>query len=154
MTMTIKIGQLRHPDVIALLAEHHADMLKHSPQESVHALDLSKLEADDISFWTLWMNNELAGCCALKALSHEHGEIKSMRTSAKFLRQGVAKQLLIHLIEQAKQRAYKHLSLETGTADAFKPAHHLYQQFGFQPCQPFAHYQADPYSMFMTKNLC
>lgn len=151
--MKITLGQLRTPAVMALLAEHHADMLKHSPQESVHALDVSALEAENISFWTLWINNELAGCAALKELSKSHGEIKSMRTSAKYLRMGVAKQLLMHIIAQANHRSYKTLSLETGTAEAFLAAHKLYQQFGFTPCGPFAHYQADPYSLFMTKKL-
>jgi putative acetyltransferase len=147
----IRIGSLTHPAVIALLGEHHQDMLIHSPPESVHALDLSALAQPGITFWSVWQNNKLAGCGALKELDGTHGEIKSMRTSHNFLRQGVAKLLLEHMIAQADARGYQKLSLETGTMDAFLPAQKLYQQLGFKHCLPFADYQEDPYSTFMSK---
>jgi len=149
--MEIRIGFLTHPAVIALLEEHHQDMLIHSPPESVHALDLSSLAQENITFWSVWNNNELAGCGALKALDNHHGEIKSMRTSGNFLRQGVAKLLLEHMLVEANVRGYQKLSLETGTMAAFLPAQKLYQQLGFEHCQPFADYQEDPYSTFMSK---
>lgn len=149
--MEIRIGSLTHPAVIALLEEHHQDMLVHSPPESVHALDLSSLGQDNVTFWSVWKNNELAGCGALKALDNNHGEIKSMRTSHNFLRQGVAKLLLEHMLVEANVRDYKKLSLETGTMDAFLPAQKLYQKLGFKHCQPFSDYQEDPYSTFMSK---
>ena len=76
-----------------------------------------------------------------------------MRTSKQFLRQGVAASLLNHIIDYAQNGGFQQLSLETGTMDVFKPAHKLYHQFGFSICQPFADYQKDPYSTFMTKNL-
>lgn len=151
--MDIRIGALTHPAVIALLEEHHQDMLHHSPPESVHALDLSALSHADITFWAVWKNNELAGCGALKELDNSQGEIKSMRTTKKFLRQGVAKLLLEHMIDQASTRGYQTLNLETGTMDAFLPAQKLYRQLGFEICPPFADYQEDPYSTFMTKNI-
>ena len=151
--MDIRVGELRTTQVIALLQAHHEDMLKHSPVESVHALDLTGLESSDITFFSLWINEDLAGVGALKELDSEHGEIKSMRTSANYLRQGIALKVLEHIINQAKSRSYKQLSLETGTANAFLPAQTLYRQFGFLECKPFAHYSLDPYSMFMTKTL-
>ena len=151
--MDIRTGGLHTSEVISLLKEHHHDMLMHSPPESVHALDLSKLEQADITFFSVWQNQALAGCGALKALDKSHAEIKSMRTSKDFLRQGVAKLLLEHMLIQASARGYKKLSLETGTADAFKPAQKLYQQQGFTECLPFADYQEDPYSTFMSKDL-
>ncbi|HBY87484.1 MAG TPA: GNAT family N-acetyltransferase [Colwellia sp.] len=152
--MKISIGSLTHPAVIALLEEHHQDMLLHSPPESVHALDLSALAQNDVTFWCVWKNDELAGCGALKEIDDTHGEIKSMRTSSHFLRQGVAKLLLQYIFDQAITRGYQKLSLETGTKTAFLPAQKLYQQLGFEVCQPFAGYQEDPYSTFMSKNIC
>lgn len=151
--MDIRIGELRNEDVIILLNEHHEDMLSHAPPESSHALDLSALESPDVTFWSLWVNQELAGIGALKELDKEHGEIKSMRTSAKQLRKGIARKLLEHIINQANIRSYKKLSLETGTMDDFLPAQKLYQKFGFHECEPFGSYKEDPYSMFMTKNI-
>ncbi|UUZ87175.1 GNAT family N-acetyltransferase [Paenibacillus sp. P26] len=82
-----------------------------------------------------------------------HGEIKSMRTVAAHLRKGVARQVLAHIIEEAKRRGYRRLSLETGSMEAFEPARRLYAAFGFEYCGPFADYTEDPYSVFMTKAL-
>lgn len=151
--MDIRIGELRNEQVISLLEAHHQDMLSHSPPESVHALDLSALEKADVTFWSLWFNQELAGIGALKELDKHHGELKSMRTAKSHLRKGVAGILMEHIIKQANVRSYIKLSLETGTMDAFLPAQKLYQQFGFQECGPFSHYQEDPNSMFMSKNI-
>jgi len=151
--MDIQVGKLRSKEVVFLLQEHHEDMLQHSPVESVHALDLSALEEPSITFWSLWINQELAGIGALKELDKDHGEIKSMRTSSKHLRKGVADKLLAHIIQQSKIRSYKTLSLETGTANAFLPAQKLYNKFGFQECKPFSNYIEDPFSLFMNKSI-
>jgi len=151
--MNIKLGDLRNTQIIKLLTLHHEDMLTHSPVKSVHALDLSALQKSNITFWACWIDDNLAGCAAVKELNASHGEIKSMRTSNQYLRKGVAAKLLAHIINQARERGYKHLSLETGAMAVFKPAHKLYQQFGFRECPPFADYQLDPYSIFMTKDI-
>jgi putative acetyltransferase len=153
VSMQIKKGYLEHPSVQSLLEQHHTDMNRHSPPKSVHALDLSDLAEPDISFWTVWMNEQLAGCGAVKQLSTTHAEIKSMRTSNLHRRKGVASILLKHLILQADKGGATRISLETGTMDAFIPAQELYKAFGFQPCGPFADYIEDPYSMFMTKTI-
>ncbi len=149
--MIIKIDNLESAEVKQLLQEHHNDMLKHSPPESVHALDLSSLKAPDVTFWTVWINDELAGCGALKKLTEKHAELKSMRTSQHFLRKGVAAKLLTHMLAVAEDQAIKRVSLETGTMKAFLPAQQLYKSFGFQECKPFSNYQEDPYSTFLTK---
>lgn len=151
--MKIKTGGLDNPQVIELLQTHHDDMLKHSPVESVHALDLSGLKLPSITFWSAWIEDKIAGCGAIKELDFTHGEIKSMRTSSDFTRQGVAAALLKHMVAEAKSRNYHKLSLETGTSPAFLPAQNLYQHFDFKPCAPFADYQLDPYSMFMSRSL-
>jgi len=151
--MDIHVGNLRNREVVSLLQEHHEDMLNHSPVESVHALDLSALEDPSITFLSLWINQELAGIGALKELDKEHGEIKSMRTSSRHFRKGVADKLLAHIINQSKIRSYKTLSLETGTADAFIPAQKLYKKFGFKECKPFSNYIEDPFSLFMDKTI-
>ena len=151
--MKIQIDNLESVEVKKLLQAHHNDMLKHSPPESVHALDLSSLKAPDVIFWTAWINGELAGCGALKKLNNKHAELKSMRTSQNFLRKGVAAKLLTHMLEVAKTQSFEKISLETGTMKAFLPAQQFYKSFGFQECKPFSNYQEDPYSMFLTKSI-
>jgi len=149
----IKQDNPTNPAIIELLQQHHQQMLQHSPKDSVHALDVDSMDKPNITFYSAWFGDKLAGCIALKQLDKHHGELKSMRTATTFVRQGVAKQLLSHLMGQAKQLGLTKLSLETGTAMAFQPAIALYQDAGFIPCQPFADYRYDPYSCFMSISL-
>jgi putative acetyltransferase len=86
-------------------------------------------------------------------LTDDHGEIKSMRTAPTHLRQGVAAKVLTHIVNEAKQRGLKQVSLETGSMEYFAAARSLYERFGFIPCEPFGDYQFDPNSVFMTKFL-
>jgi putative acetyltransferase len=151
--MHIKVDDLSGAEIHELLREHLRNMALHSPPESVHALDLESLRKPEITFWTVWEDGQLLGCGALKELDPRHGEIKSMRTSSSHLRKGVAKRLLGHILEEAKRRSYRRLSLETGSGEAFAPARTLYAGFGFTDCGPFADYVEDPYSVFMTREL-
>lgn len=151
--MHIQIDDLTHPQVLALLNEHLANMYELSPPESVHALDVSKLRAPGITFWTAWDEGVLLGCGALKELSSQHAEVKSMRTPAALRRKGAARAVLAHIIDVARERRYERLSLETGSVTAFVPAQKLYESFGFTYCGPFEGYTADPHSVFMTLTL-
>ena len=151
--MRIEVDDLTGPQIHALLEEHLRSMHALSPPESVHALDLSGLRSPDITFWSVWEGDTLLGCGALKELDAVHGEVKSMRTPAALRRRGAGRAVLTHIIEEAYRRGYKRLSLETGAFDAFKPAHRLYESFGFTFCGPFGDYTDDPNSVFMTKVL-
>jgi putative acetyltransferase len=151
--MKIEIDDLSCPEIHALLNEHLRSMHAMSPPESVHALDIEKLSAPEITFWSAWDGSLLIGCGALKELNRKHGEIKSMRTPDGLRRRGAGRALLAHIIEVARARAYERLSLETGSMAAFKPAQRLYESFGFAVCGPFGAYAEDPNSVFMSLRL-
>lgn len=148
--MQIKEDDLTGPEIRALLETHFAGMLANSPEGSCHFLDFDGLNAPDVTFWSIWDGGALAGCGALKELDAEHGEIKSMRTHADHLRKGVGAKMLTHIISEARERGYRRLSLETGSAEAFIPALAMYEAHGFQYCPPFGDYVEDPFSRFMT----
>lgn len=95
----------------------------------------------------------MLGCAALKELTADTGEIKSMRTSRAARRRGVATHLLGHLLAEAADRGYRSLFLETGSQEFFTPVHRLYVRHGFGPCGPFADYRPDPFSKFFTRAL-
>ncbi|WP_031570780.1 GNAT family N-acetyltransferase [Rheinheimera texasensis] len=152
----IRRDDLQGPEIAALLTAHMADMQATSPPESVHALDLAALRRKDIQFWTLWHQPDittpalLAGCIALKLLDDQHGEIKSTRVADAFRGRGCGRRLVEHLLAEARQHGLLRVSLETGSMAFFQPARSLYQKFGFIECPPFADYQQDPNSVFMT----
>ncbi|EAR09994.1 GNAT family N-acetyltransferase [Reinekea blandensis] len=151
--LQLQMDALTDGAVIALLNEHRQQMQRYSPAESIHALDEAAIRQPEVTFWSVRDGDTIAGCGALKALNDKHGEIKSMKTSEHFLRQGVAAQILDAIIAEARQRGYQRLSLETGTHEAFLPAIRLYQRAGFIDCEPFADYQPDPHSRFLSLTL-
>lgn len=151
--MQIRLDDLSGLEIKLLLEDHLADMYAASPPESVHALDLTELQQPSISFWTVWDNQQLAGCAAIKELDTTHAEIKSMRTAKDYRGKGVAVLLMQHILQIAKDRGYTRLYLETGPQDFFLPARKLYEKFGFEYCEPFADYELDPYSVFMTRKI-
>lgn len=151
--MEIRIDNLESVEVIGLLEEHLADMYATSPPESVHALDVEKLKKPEITFYSCWQDGQLLGCAAIKHLDSGHAELKSMRTASIARKKGVGSLILQHILEVAEGRGYKKLSLETGVEEYFRPARNLYEKFGFQYCEPFNGYWADPNSRFMTRDL-
>lgn len=117
--------------VIALLHTHLTRARAETATGSAHALDLSGLRAPAVTFYSAWDGEgtaaTLVGVGALKALTPEHGEVKSM-----------------HTVEAQR------LSLETGAWPFFAPARELYARNGFVECPPFGDYRPDPHSVFMT----
>lgn len=151
--MELKVDDLTDPRMHALLAEHLREMHANSPACSVHALDLSGLRQPGITVWSAWEGGELLGCGALRELDPLHGELKSMRISPAHRGRGLGRQLLGHLMAEARRRGYTRLSLETGASAAFGPAQALYAAAGFQRCGPFGSYADGPHSVFMTRTL-
>jgi len=137
----------------ALLALHLADMHANSPAGSVFALDLSGLQAPGVSLWTLWDGAAIAGVGALRAITPQHGEIKSMRTHPDHLRRGVAAALLRHIIAQARAQGMTRLSLETGSGAAFEPALTLYRAHGFVDGPAFGDYRKSAFNQFLHLDL-
>jgi len=151
--MRIVPGDFSDPRVIALLETHLSSAQAETAPGSAHALDLCGLQSPDISFWTIWEDDALVGIGALKRLSADHGEVKSMHT-AQFARgKGVGSALLRHIIATARARGMSRLSLETGSWEYFRPARALYARHGFVECPPFADYVPDRNSIFLSLDL-
>ena len=143
-------GNFDNPEVNELLKKHFIELRAASPEESTHVLDIHGLKAPSIKFWSLWDDNKLLGCGALKFLDKEHGEFKSIRIHDNFRKQGKGIDVINHLINEAKKLNIKRLSIETGAGDFFIPARKLFKKTGFTLCEPFAHYKEDINSVYLT----
>jgi putative acetyltransferase len=152
-TIEIRNDDLSGDATRRLVALHLAGMHGTSPPESVHALDVDGLRHPSLSVWSAWIDGELAGVGALKALDADRGEIKSMRVDDRFLGFGVGRALLRHIVDDARRRGMSSLWLETGSTEEFTPAQRLYESEGFVRCGPFEGYVLDPFSVFMTRAL-
>ena len=147
--LTLRIDDLSGEPIRRLLALHLAEMHVHSPPEAVHALDLSGLQTPEITVWSAWRGDAIAGVGALKELGGGHAELKSFRTHPDHLRQGVAAAILDHVIAEARTRGLSRLSLETGRGAAFEPALALYRSRGFVGGELFADYPPSDFSQFL-----
>jgi|TARA_B100001758_G_C18132344_1_gene464517 putative acetyltransferase len=143
-------GNFDNPDVNALLKKHFVELRSVSPAGSTHVLDIAGLKDNTIKFWSLWENNEIIGCGALKFLEKGHGEFKSIRVADNFRKKGIGEKIINHLILEAKKLNIDKLSVETGAGNFFQPARKLFNKFGFKECPPFAHYKEDPNSCYYT----
>ena len=112
-------GNFDNPDVNALLKKHFVELRSVSPAGSTHVLDISGLKDNTIKFWSLWENNEIIGCGALKFLEKGHGEFKSIRVADNFRKKGIGEKIINHLILEAKKLNIVKLSVETGAGNFF-----------------------------------
>jgi putative acetyltransferase len=149
--------------LVELLHAHRQDMLKYSPPESVHALDVGAIKSSRLTFWSvsvgmpdqlgLSTRRVMIACAALNILSDLHVELKSMKVDDAYLGQGIGRVLLNHVLAYAKRTGYQRVSLETGTMPVFVPARSLYKSVGFEQCPPFSNYVYDQNRVCMSLDL-
>ena len=144
-------GNFDHPEVHQLLKKHFVELKAASPEGSAHVLDIAGLKVSSIKFWSLWKNERIFGCGALKFLDKSHGEFKSIRIHDDFRNKGNGVKVIEHLIGEAKKLDIKRISIETGAGKFFDPARKLFKKCNFKPCEPFAHYKVDKNSIYLTK---
>ena len=97
-------GNFDNPEVNELLTKHFVELRAASPEGSAHVLDIPGLKVSSIKFWSLWDDEKLIGCGALKFLDKEHGEFKSIRIHDNFRKQGQGINVINHLINEAKKQ--------------------------------------------------
>jgi len=149
----IRKGDLQDARILALLRYHFDTCHEVSPPGSAHVLDVSRLADPSIDFFAAWDGGTLLGVGAVKYSDDAFGEVKSMHTSEAARRRGVGGAILRHIIETARSRGIKRLSLETGSFGYFEPAVALYKAHGFVECPPFGDYKLDPNSLFLTREI-
>ena len=149
----IETDDPRADDVRELLGRHLAHARATTLPQEVYALDVDSLADPSVTFFSFRAGGELLGVAALKRLSADHAEIKSMHTAEVARGQGIGRRLVEHLLAVARRRGFERVSLETGAGPAFAPARELYARAGFAPCPPFGDYLPSPNSTCMTLTL-
>ena len=144
-------GNFDNPEVNDLLTKHFIELRAASPEGSAHVLDIPGLKTPSIKFWSLWLDDKLLGCGALKFLDKNHGEFKSIRIHENYRKKGNGSKVIEHLIYQAKKLGIERISIETGAGKFFEPARKLFKKCNFELCEPFAHYKKDINSIYFTK---
>jgi putative acetyltransferase len=152
-SLELHAGDPGAPDVRAVVARHLAFARSHTPRAYSYAVEPDDLSDPAVSVFCARADGRLVGIGALREVDPSHGELKSMHTVEDARGRGVGRAMVAHLLNQARQRGYRRVSLETGTGDEFAPARALYEAAGFEPCGPFGDYNAGPFNVFMSVEL-
>ena len=112
-------GNFDNPEVNQLLKKHFIELKSVSPEGSTHVLDIEGLQDKSIKFWSIYENDELIGCGALKFLDPNHGELKSIRVADPFRNKGNGKKIIKVLIDNSRKLNIQKISVETGSGEFF-----------------------------------
>lgn len=151
--MQVRRDTPTNPVVAPLLAAHVAEQRAGTPAGFSFALDGAALSADDVTFFTAWDGEVLAGMGALKRLGDAAGEVKSMRSTHEARGRGAGHAILSAIVAAAREEEMSGLYLETGTTSAYDAAIRLYTRGGFVPCDAFSDYRASPHNRFFRLTL-
>jgi putative acetyltransferase len=121
------------------------------PSESRHGFSVEKLIREEVAFFVMRYNEELAGCGGLKTFPGDYAEIKRMYVRPQWRGRGFAKRMVEHLVAHARQQKVRIVRLETGIYQT--EAIGLYERMGFQRIGPFGEYRPDPLSLFYEKQI-
>ena len=103
------------------------------------------------AFVIAWLDNQPAGCGALRPLEPGIGEIKRMYVEPDFRRRGVARKILEELEAVAREKNYRLLRLETGVLQP--EAIGLYEVCGYRLIPCYSGYEVDSLSVWYEKEL-
>jgi ribosomal protein S18 acetylase RimI-like enzyme len=82
-----------------------------------------------------FVENEPAGCVALRNKGHNICEMKRLYVPASFRNLGIGKLLTSEIISSAQALGYNEMVLDT--LNRLEQAIHVYRQFGFEDCAPY-----------------
>ena len=154
-TLTSDIRAVRPDDPVLapLITRHLTLMHASSPACSIHAMEATDMVEANVQFFAAFHENEPIAMGALKRMSDDHGELKSMHVVEERRGKGLADAILLRLLDEARKGGMTRVSLETGSQPVFHAAHGFYRRHGFAECPPFEGYVEDPHSVFMTRAL-
>ncbi|MEH3047545.1 GNAT family N-acetyltransferase [Sphingomonas adhaesiva] len=151
--MDVRVDDPNNPALADLLRAHVAEQHGNVPPGFAFALDAGGLSAPEVTFFSAWEGDTLAGFGAVKQLDAASGEVKSMRAAPAFRGRGAGRAILDRLVATARSRGWRRLYLETGTTPAYDAALALYRRAGFVSCPPFGDYAASPHNQFFMLDL-
>ena len=96
-------------------------------------------------------SSQLAGCIALRRLEEQTCEMKRLFVREEFRGQGLGRQLIAGIIQEAKQIGYRNMRLHT-LPPKMNDAIGLYRSYGFKEIAPY-YKNPVPGALFMELNL-
>lgn len=135
-----------------LIAELDAFLSALYPAESNHCIEISAQQDGSIRCLLVYdATGQAVGCGAVMLQDNHAGEIKRVFIKPSCRGKLLGNQIVAHLETLAADSGCHVLRLETGIHQ--QPAIKLYQNCGYEFCDPFPPYSHDPLSVFMQRQL-
>ena len=149
--ITIQSANPSAPEVRQLIDQLDAYHYALYPADSLHLLPIEELHQAHVSFRTITVDGQLAGCGAMLNQGNDYAEIKRLFVLPAFRGMKLGQRLLAELETLARAAGLAKAMLETGV---FQPeALGLYEKAGYQRRGPFGDYAFHPLCVFMEKRL-
>ncbi|MFD1886098.1 GNAT family N-acetyltransferase [Paenibacillus wenxiniae] len=148
-TITIQHRTAQHADLRQLIAQLDEDLLLRYPPELIHGLDLDHPDVNDITFMVAYVDDQPAGCGAIRKLDEQYTELKRFFVRADQRRQGIAGRLLQALEAAAVEQGFTGIRLETGIQQHEAMA--FYERNGYVPIALFGEYIGEEQSRCYEK---
>ena len=139
MALDIVYAYDRSDEVLSLFSEYMDMLLEGDPTFAAYLQiqnyddelrDLShKYGLPDGRLYLAYWDGELAGSIALRKIDDENCELKRLYIKPKFRRNGIAKALVLRLIDDAREIGYRYMLLDT--LPFLTEAISLYESIGF-----------------------
>lgn len=134
-------------ELFTLLDSHN---MSHCSPEVCHLTQPEELEKINAVLLGAYCNGVLCGMGGLKFYD-DYAEVTRMYVKEEFRGNKLSPRLLKELELKALEKGKSILKLETN--DKFEKAISLYEQYGFNECEPFGEYVDRPYNTYMEMKI-
>jgi N-acetylglutamate synthase and related acetyltransferases len=160
MVTEIKLAYDNKNEIKQLFSEYTDMLLKNDPYFSIY-LNLQNYDSElehltekyglpDGRLYMVKVEDEIAGCIALRKIDDENCEMKRLYVRPTFRGHKIAYKLIETIIADAKKIGYKSMLLDT--LPFLKGAIHLYENFGFYEIEAYNNSPIDT-TIFMRLDL-
>jgi putative acetyltransferase len=150
-TLEIRIVPPEDCDLHALIENLDRELLRLYPAEGIFGVDFSDPKVKEMTFCVAYLNGIPAGCGGLRPLDKNAAELKRFYVEPDFRGRGVASAILNYIEEQARERCFSVIKLETGPKQP--AAIGLYRKYGYKEIVAFGEYMGCEHSYCMEKEL-
>lgn len=115
--------------IIFMITEYMGEIIGNDAKEFFESLE----EGDEIEYWGIFCGHELVGFCGLGSKVFNHSiNLGYLAVRPEHRKSGIASSLLRRAEQEAKERNYKYIFVETFSSDRFKAARKFYRRMGYE----------------------
>lgn len=127
------------------LIQEYGNSLKISLDHQNFKQELKKLPGEYVApkgrLLLAYVDGKVAGCVALREFANNSCEMKRLYVKDNYRGQGIGKQLVTRLIEEARSAGYEFMKLDT--IPGMTRAQQIYESYGFYDINPFVYSPVD-----------